>query len=101
MTINIETRLSLLEQQVADHHMLFSIITNLIIHHDEDLRLKIAEGIRGILENPLADRPIPESVQQSLRWLQDAMLSPNNEEFVLMLSCPLNPLVNHTKAESE
>lgn len=82
-----------LDKFVLEQHELYMVLFNLIIRHDDRLRLDVAEAIRRILQNQTQTYPVSPAVQQQLRALRDDLLKPLPQELVeLMSSPPVRPV---------
>ncbi|MGH8542305.1 MAG: hypothetical protein ACREX3_01380 [Gammaproteobacteria bacterium] len=77
------------EQSIADidalvqvHHGLYMILFNIIIRHDDHLRLAVAETIRKILVAPIEDPHLSPHLRLQLQSLRDSLLRPPSPDFV-------------------
>ncbi|MBU4009341.1 MAG: hypothetical protein KJ882_01135 [Proteobacteria bacterium] len=81
---------------LTDIHTFNMLMFNIILRHDDRLRLDTIEVIRKILQN--SDDPhISPSVQELLRQLRDALLEPPNQEVVAKMAKPSIHLVDRKK----
>jgi len=71
---SIEERLAALETLQQEQHGLYMILINLILRSDDQLRLRTAEAIRLIVQNPVETHPISEILRTQLRSLRDELL---------------------------
>lgn len=73
---------------VLEQHNLYMLLFNLIIRHDDRLRLDVAEAIRRILQNQTQTHPVSPVLQQQLRALRDNLLEPADPELTATMSQP-------------
>lgn len=85
---DLEQRIALLEYQIIEHHKMYMLLLNLILHHDNNLRLKAAESLRRILQNPIEGNPMSPYVEQQIRLLRDTLLASPQPEMVELFSRP-------------
>lgn len=76
-----------------DQHTLYMLLFNLILRHDDRLRLDAIEAIRKILQNPIPTLPLSPAVQDALRSLRDDLLESPNQSIASTLSqSPVRPV---------
>ena len=71
-----------------DTHMLYMLLFNLILRHDDRLRLDVAEAIRRILQNPIPNFPLSHEATKQLRHLRAELLASPQPEIVDLFSQP-------------
>lgn len=78
----------------SDQHTFYMLLFNLILRHDDRLRLDVAEAIRRILQNPAPGYSLSPSVCNALQQLRDELLVSPNPELASRLSQPPVRLVD-------
>lgn len=73
---------------VLEQHNLYMLLFNLVIRHDERLRLDVAEAIRRILHNQTQTHPVSPVLKQQLRAFRDNLLQPGSQELAAIMSQP-------------
>ena len=82
-----------LDAFVLEQHNLYMLLFSLVIHHDERLRLDVAEAIRRILQNQTQAHPLSPLLQQQLRAFRDSLLQPaSQEQAAIMAQPPVRPV---------
>lgn len=77
-----------LDAFVLEQHNLYMLLFNLVIRHDDRLRLDVAEAIRRILQNQTQTYPVSPVLQQQLRAFRDNLLQPASQELTATMSQP-------------
>jgi hypothetical protein len=76
-----------------DQHNLYMLLFNLILRHDDRLRLDAIEAIRKILQNPIPTHPLSPAVQDILRSLRDDLIELPDHSIASALSqSPVRPV---------
>lgn len=83
-----DNQVSELEAFILEQHNLYMLLFNLVIRHDDRLRLDVAEAIRRILQNQTQTHPVSPVLQQQLRALRDNLLEPADPELTATMSQP-------------
>lgn len=73
---------------VLEQHKLYMLLFNLIIRHDDRLRLDVAEAIRMILVSPVENPALSPVLRSQLQSLRDNLLVSTPAEFVSAFSQP-------------
>ncbi len=85
---SVEERLAVLELLLKEQHQLYTLLINLILRSDDQLRLRTAEAIRLILQNPVDSHPLSELLRSQLRSFRNELLDDPIPELVQALQKP-------------
>jgi len=90
---SVEARLAALETLQQEQHGLYILLINLILRSDDQLRLRTAEAIRLLLQNPVERHPVSDILRSQLRLLRDELLREPIPELVeAALKPPIRPV---------
>jgi hypothetical protein len=86
--MNSEKSAADVEALLLEQHKLYMLLFNLIIRHDEHLRLDVAEAIRMILISPAENPALSPVLRAQLQSLRDNLFVSTPPEFVSAFSRP-------------
>ena len=88
----LEERLATLEQLQEEQNALCHILINGVIFSDHEIKRRVAEYIRVVLQNPVESHPISPSMREQLRGIRDALvLEPDPALTAALAKPPVRP----------
>ena len=83
-----EQSIAELDAFILEQHKLYMLLFNLVLRHDDRLRLDVAEAIRKILVTPIEDAALSPVLRPQLQSLRDSLLASPQPEMVSAFSQP-------------